>query len=164
MRANTLIGSLGVTWVATSEEEPARIDGYYTLAMNALLADELQSSRIRLPRIPVLLLGRLAVDVRMQGQGFGTQLLMHALYTAYYLSQIVGNHAVVVDPISDRAREWYSRHGFLALPGAPARMLLPIATLHPQVPPLTGQAEMAELLTLSSNLTPNTSEQEPERT
>jgi GNAT superfamily N-acetyltransferase len=76
---------LGVTWVATSEDAPTRIDGYYTLAMNALLPGELDTTRIRVPRIPVVLLGRLAVDRRVQGQGIGTRLLMHALCTAVHL-------------------------------------------------------------------------------
>jgi GNAT superfamily N-acetyltransferase len=143
---------LGVTWVATSAEAPDCIDAYFTLSMNALLADELQSSRIRIPRIPVVLLGRLAVAVRMQGHGFGTQLLMHALHTSYHLSQIVGAHAVVVDPLHERADQWYRRFGFLPLPGAQHRLLLPMATLRPHVAPLAGASEMGELLTLAHDL------------
>ena len=143
---------LGVTWVATSEKVPTRIDGYYTLAMSALLADELQAPRIRLTRIPVVLLGRLAVDMQLQGGGLGTHLLMHALYTAYYLSQIIGAHAVLVDPLNDRVARWYTRFGFVSLPGAPQRLLLPMATLRPLVIPLSGVTEMAELLSLAHNL------------
>lgn len=143
---------LGVTWIATTAKEPARIDGYYTLAMNALLADELQSPRIRLSRIPVVLLGRLAVDNRAQGQGLGTHLLMHALYTAYHISLIVGAHAVLVDPINERAKSWYIRYGFIPLPGAPTRLLLPMATLRPHVKPLSDSSQMAELLNLAHEI------------
>jgi GNAT superfamily N-acetyltransferase len=148
---------LGVTWVATSEEAPTRIDGYYTLAMNALLADELPSSRIRLARIPVVLLGRLAVDVRIQSHGLGTDLLMHALHTAYHLSQIIGAHAVIVDPMNDRVTRWYRRYGFMPLPEAPTRLLLPMATIRPHVPPLMGTTQQADLLTLARDLTTNAS-------
>lgn len=152
---------LGVTWVATTKEEPTRIDGYYTLAMSALLADELQSTRIRLARIPVVLLGRLAVDKRVQGAGLGTRLLMHALHTAYHLSQIVGAHAVLVDPINERVTRWYTRYGFQPLPGAPHRLLLPMETLRPHVTPLTGASHMTELLNLARDLTTEVS---PRRT
>ena len=153
---------LGVTWVAIAAEEPARIDGYYMLSMNALLAEELQSARIRIPRIPVVLLGRLAVDLRMQGHGFGTQLLMHALHTSYHLAQLVGAHAVVVDPLHERADQWYRRFGFLPLPGAQHRLLLPLATLRPHVAPLTG-AEMGGLLNLAHDLTADASATRTER-
>ncbi|HEY3418869.1 MAG TPA: GNAT family N-acetyltransferase [Armatimonadota bacterium] len=144
---------LGVTWVATSKDTPTRIDGYYTLSMNALLADELQSSRIRLTRIPVVLLGRLAVAVHAQGNGLGTHLLMHALQTAYHLSQLIGAHAVLVDPLNDRVMRWYSRYRFLPLPGAPQRLFLPMATLRPLITPLTGATVMIELLSLAHDLT-----------
>jgi GNAT superfamily N-acetyltransferase len=152
---------LGVTWVATSKDTtPTRIDGYYTLAMSALLADELQSPRIRLARIPVVLLGRLAVDTHAQGYGLGTHLLMHALHTAYHLAQLIGAHAVLVDPLNDRVTRWYTRYGFMPLPGAPHRLFLLMATLRPHVTPLTGATEMAELLNLAHDLSTNDSHAE----
>lgn len=144
---------LGVTWVAVREADPSHIDGYYTLAMHALLADELQSSRVRLSRVPVLLLGRLAVACDQQGRGLGAHLLMHALHTAYHLSQLVGAHAIVVDPLNERAAHWYARYGFVPVPGAPDRLLLPVATLKPHVKPLSAIANAAELLALARDLT-----------
>ncbi len=154
---------LGVTWVAASEDTPERIDGYYTLAMSALLADELQSSRVRLTRIPVVLLGRLAVDTSTQGHGLGTHLLMHALQTAYHLSQIIGAHAVLVDPINDRVKGWYTRYGFMPLPGAPHRLFLLMATLRLHVAPLSGAIQMAELLSLAHDLTTDSASEESPR-
>lgn len=155
---------LGVTWVATSETTPTRIDGYYTLAMNALLADELQSPHIRLTRIPVVLLGRLAVETRLQGSGLGTHLLMHALHTAYHLSQLVGAHAVLVDPLNDRVTRWYARYGFLPLPGAPQRLFLTMATLRPHVTPLVSATQMTELLSLAHDVTTDDVVTESQRT
>lgn len=147
---------LGVTWVATTEDAPARIDGYYTLSMNSLLTDELQSPRIRLTRIPVVLLGRLAVDTRAQGSGLGTHLLMHALNTAYHLSQIIGAHAILVDPLNERVTHWYTRYGFMPLAGAPNRLFLPMATLRPHTTQLAATTEMAELFNLAHNLNTET--------
>lgn len=144
---------LGVTWVAISEDIPTRIDGYYTLAMSALLADELQAPRIRLTRIPVVLLGRLAVDIHAQGHNLGTHLLMNALHTAYHLSQIIGAHAVLVDPLNDRVVRWYNRYGFMPLPGAPHRLFLLTATLRPHVAPLLNTTQISELQSLPKDLT-----------
>ena len=149
---------LGVTWVAISRDAPTRIEGYYTLAMSALLADELQSSRIRLTRIPVVLLGRLAVDTRSQGSGLGTHLLMHALQTAFHLSQLIGVHAILVDPLNEHVTRWYTRYGFMPLPGAPDRLFLPMATLRPHVAPLMGATQMTDLLSLAHDLIADTEE------
>lgn len=143
---------LGVTWVAVSEETPARIDGYYTLAMSALLADELQSSRICLQRISVVLLGRLAVAAHAQGGGLGTQLLMHALHTACHLSLLIGAHAVLVDPLNERVTQWYSRYGFQPLPGASSRMILPMVTLRAHVRMGVGETDMGEMVRVAKGL------------
>jgi GNAT superfamily N-acetyltransferase len=115
---------LGVTWVAVEEAAPRRIIGYYTLAMSAVMPEELENRRIRLPRIPVALLGRLAIDRLAQGRGLGTQLLMHALYATMQLSAQIGVHAVVVDPLDARAAAFYRQFDFLPMPGAPERLYL----------------------------------------
>lgn len=115
---------LGVTWVAVEETAPHRIIGYYTLSMSAVMPEELENRHIRLPRIPVVLLGRLAIDQQAQGRGLGTQLLMHALYTAWQLSTRIGAHAVVVDPLNARATAFYQQFDFRPMPGAPERMYL----------------------------------------
>ncbi len=127
--------------------------------MNALLADELQSSRIRLSRIPVVLLGRLAIAIHAQGEGLGTQLLMHALHTATHIAQIIGAYAILVDPLNDRVTTWYARYGFQPLPGASQRMILPIATLRPLVAPVSVATDMMELLNLARDLTASGSEE-----
>ncbi len=143
---------LGVTWVATSADTPTRINGYYTLAMSALLPDELQAKNIRLTRIPVILLGRLAVDLQAQGHELGTHLLMHALQTAYHLSQIIGAYAVLVDPLNEGVIRWYSKYGFMSLPGAPHRLFLLMATLRPYVAPLNDTTDISELHDLAKDL------------
>lgn len=115
---------LGVTWVAVEDEAPRRIIGYYTLSMSAVMPDELENRRIHLSRIPVVLLGRLAIDRQAQGRGRGAQLLMHALYAAVQLSTRIGAHAVVVDPLDTRAAAFYQQFDFLPMPGAPERLYL----------------------------------------
>ena len=116
--------NLGVTWVAVFPEDPKRIVGYYTLSMHAVLPCELENPHLRLPRIPVVLLGRLAIDRQFQRQGYGERLLMHALFAAYHLSTQIGAHAVVVDPLDARAILFYEKFDFTPMPGAPERLYL----------------------------------------
>ncbi len=115
---------LGVTWVAVREEEPSRILGYYTLAAGALTPDALPTERVALPQVPIMLLGRLAVDRATQGQGLGTTLLMHALHHALYFSTQIGLYAVVVNALDDQAVRFYHQFGFHPIPAHPFRLYL----------------------------------------
>lgn len=86
---------------------------------------------LKLPRypVPVLRIGRLAVDRRAQGQRLGRALVRFALNLALELAGRVGIHAVVVDAKNAAAREFYERLGFVAFRDAPLSLFLPIATL-----------------------------------
>jgi len=116
--------NLGVTWVAVMDNDPTRILGYYTLAVGALVPDELPNERLALPQVPIMLLGRLAVDSTAQGRGLGRLLLMHALHHALYFSSSVGIYAVVVDALDEGASRFYRRYGFLPIPSHPFRLYL----------------------------------------
>ena len=73
--------------------------GYYTLSNASIHAAELPATVAkRLPRYPVMpatLLGRLAVDERHRGAGWGTLLLLNALRRS--LRSEIANMAVFVD-------------------------------------------------------------------
>ncbi len=86
---------------------------------------------LNLPRypVPVLRIGRLAVDRRAQGQNLGRDLMRFALNLSLELAGRVGLHAVVVDAKNESARSFYERLGFLAFKDAPLSLFLPIATL-----------------------------------
>lgn len=86
---------------------------------------------LKLPRypVPVLRIGRLAVDRRAQGQRLGRALVRFALNLALELAGRVGIHAVVVDAKNAAAREFYERLGFVAFRDAPLSLFLPVATL-----------------------------------
>lgn len=116
--------NLGVTWIAYFPENPRRIVGYYTISMHSVLLDELGDSRLRIPHIPVVLLGRLAIDRQYQGQGVGTKLLLHAFLAANDLSKQIGAHAIVVDPLNAGAIAFYQKFDFLPMPGKPERLCM----------------------------------------
>ncbi len=113
-------------FVALADEQ--RIAGYYTLAAAGLLLTDLPSStRKKLPRypsVPVVRMGRLAVDQAFQGQGLGGALLADALERAGRAE--VAAFALMVDAKDEAAVAFYSHHGFIVLPDSPRTLFLPL--------------------------------------
>jgi GNAT superfamily N-acetyltransferase len=108
----------------------ARVWGYYALSCGQIRYEDLPEDRSKgLPRrlgIPVALIGQLAVDVGVQGQGLGDILLIDALRRIQGLSQEIGIRAVVVDAASDRALAYWLHKGFEALVDCPNRLFMPL--------------------------------------
>ena len=79
------------------------VAGYYTLSSTAVKLSELPAEAARrLPRyplVPATLLGRLAVDKRLQGRGYGRFLLADALFRA--LRSEIASFAVIVEAKDD---------------------------------------------------------------
>jgi len=88
---------------------------YFTVAPHVIQRVELPGRLARgdLDQIPALLLARLAIDRRLQGQGLGTELLIDALSRAVAASDRVGGRSIVVDAIDEAAGRFYEHHGFL---------------------------------------------------
>lgn len=110
-----------------------KVLGYYTLSGTSIpLSDFPEKIRRKLPKsyinIPCTLIGRLAVDNSLKGQGFGKELLFDAIYRSSEAAKNVGSIAVVVDPIDNSAREFYNSMGFFELDDS-GRMFMPIITL-----------------------------------
>ncbi|MDP2663620.1 MAG: GNAT family N-acetyltransferase [Dehalococcoidia bacterium] len=110
-----------------------RVVGYYTLSMRSLWPSAVPPQMIRkLPgyeTFPAALLGRLAVDHRYRGQGFGGMLLMDALRRVLDTSREVAALAVVVEAENDNARAFYEHYGFLRFVDDEYRLHLPIKTI-----------------------------------
>lgn len=105
------------TYVAV-EHTSSRVLGYYTLSSHHVSFDSLAPDQAKgLPRIdvPVILLGRLAVDHSTHGQGLGRFLLLNALSRIAHLAERLGIQAVEVDAIDDDARAFYLKYGFVSL-------------------------------------------------
>lgn len=104
------------------------IVGYYTVSTASVaLTDLPEADRKKLPRypyVPAVLLGRLAVDVRFQGQGIGDVLLGDALLRVLRLSDEVAVNLVIVDALSERAAGFYARREFTRFPDHPLRLFL----------------------------------------
>jgi ribosomal protein S18 acetylase RimI-like enzyme len=129
---------LSKTFVAVLQEEAARICGYYALTLTELEAQQLPAVwRRKLPRqVPGVRLGRLAVDVRLQGKGLGELLLVDALTRAQRVYLEAGGIGLFVDAIDDRAAAYYRRFGFLEAPENRLLLFLPAS-----VAQMTGGAQ-----------------------
>ncbi len=87
--------------------------------------------RRRLPRyeaIPAALIGRLARDERVRGQGVGELLLADAIVRILSAAQSVAVFAIVVDAKDERAATFYEGYGFERFPTRPLRLFLPAST------------------------------------
>jgi predicted GNAT family N-acyltransferase len=110
---------LGRTFIAL-EPGGVRVWGYYTLASSKVAkADMPDAEREQLGvtyPIPVILLGRLAVDTAVRGRGLGKLLLLDALRRAERLaSSQLGARGVEVDALDNEAKAFYTHFGFVAL-------------------------------------------------
>jgi len=106
-------------YVLTTREENPQILGYYTLSGScfekAYLPSKTQQKRIPYKNVPSVTLGRLAIDKRIQGQGFGELLVTHAMKTVYLASFAVDIHGLFVEALNDKARNFYLKLGFIPL-------------------------------------------------
>jgi predicted N-acetyltransferase YhbS len=100
-------------------EEGPTVVAYFTLAPHIIRRTELPAKvgRGDLNEIPAILLARLALHVKHQGQGLGAELLIDALSRAVSASDQVGGRYVVVDALDKRAGLFYKRYGFIECVG-----------------------------------------------
>jgi GNAT superfamily N-acetyltransferase len=104
-----------------------RVVGYYCLAAGSVIRAELPSARPRqnMPDpVPVIVLGRLAVDQGVAGRGLGKALLADAIRRTLGAAAATGARALVAHAIDDEAAGFYRRFGFIPSPIA-ARALIP---------------------------------------
>jgi predicted N-acetyltransferase YhbS len=79
--------------------------------------------------IPVMILARLAVDVREKGQGLGKALLKDAILRTLQAAEIAGLKAIFVQAKGPHAEPFYGRHGFIPSPGDPLHLFFPLDPL-----------------------------------
>jgi GNAT superfamily N-acetyltransferase len=111
----------------------ATVLGFYTLSASLIPVQELPAGLLkrlpRYPRLPVTLLGRLAVDKTAGGQGTGEFLLVDALRRSLEASRHIAAMAVIVDAKDERAASFYRHFDFLPLQQTPLRFFLPMTQI-----------------------------------
>ena len=100
------------------ERDTKLIAGYYCLSAHSVSREEMPGSlRRNAPDpIPVILVGRLAVDARFAGRGLGYSLLADALAKGLEASDLIGSRAFLVDALNEKAVAFYERFGFRLMP------------------------------------------------
>jgi GNAT superfamily N-acetyltransferase len=105
-----------------------RAIGYYSLAAGSVLhAVAIGKVRRNMPDpVPVVLLGRLAVDRQWQGKGLAADLLSDAVLRIVGAAETVGVRAILVHAISQAAKTFYEKHGFRASSLEPMTLMITI--------------------------------------
>jgi GNAT superfamily N-acetyltransferase len=120
------------TYVICATDAPARVVGYYAISTAMEQRVALPGAKLRrgMPeQVPLLLIGRLAIDRAFQGVGLGSELLSDALRRCLSASEIAGARGVVAHAIDDEAVRFYQRHGFVVSPLGERVMLMPVEAM-----------------------------------
>lgn len=125
---NSQLSGAARTFVAC---EGTRVVAYYALASGAvLLAAAPGRFRRNMPDpIPVVVLGRLAVDPSLQGRGMGRALVRDVGQRILHAADAIGIRGVLVHALSAGAKTFYERVGFEASPLDPMMLMVTLADL-----------------------------------
>ena len=74
--------------------------------------------------VEAILLGRLALDVSLHGQGLGGVVLAEAISRVVDVSAQLGARYLVVDALHVRAADFYRHYGFTPVPDQPSSRLV----------------------------------------
>lgn len=101
--------------------------GYYTLAVCHVAREEaperLTKGLARHP-VPIMLLARLAVDHRWQGQRVGKALLKDAMLRTLQAADIAGIRAFAIHAKDEDARRFYLKFDFIPSPSDPMHLFV----------------------------------------
>ena len=105
--------------------------GYYSLSAGAISREAAPKAAQRsMPDpLPVLLLGRLAIDQKYHNQGLGQALIRDAMLRAVNVSSEAGVFAILVHALSEQAKRFYLSRGFVQSPLQPMTLMMTLDTV-----------------------------------
>ena len=127
---------LSMTRVLLAEND--EIAGFYTLAVGQVDFGQLPAeTRKGLPRraLPAAVLAWLGVHQTLQGQGLGGLLVEQALRDCHEAGRTLAFVAVILDCLSDAAKQFYQQWDFQEVPGHPYRLFLSAKRLEAMMAP-----------------------------
>lgn len=126
-RANQIAGASRV--YVTCDDQ--KVVGYYSLSSSAIACgDATGRMRRNMPDpIPVVVLGRLAVDNAFHGKGIGQGLVRDATMRVLAAADEIGIRGVVVHAISEEAKAFYLNLGLLPSPTNELTLMIPLGDL-----------------------------------
>lgn len=104
------------TFVIANEHK--HVLGFYALSAGSVTHQSASGQfRRNMPDpIPVIVLGRLAIDQTVQGQHLGAALLKDAVLRAKQVAQQIGVKALLVHALNEQAKTFYLQYGFVQSP------------------------------------------------
>jgi GNAT superfamily N-acetyltransferase len=116
---------------STAGEDAGSVIAYYTLAAGAVAHDGAPAwAKRNMPNpVPVIVLGRLAVDAKHHGNGLGKALMREAIQRTLEASRTIGARALIIHAVDDEAVSFYAPFGFQRFPTDSRTMFLPVETL-----------------------------------
>ena len=118
-----------VARVFVAIDDQGGIVGFYSLSSFTLtIADLPPDYAKRLPRydaIPAALVGRLARDEKVRGEGIGELLLADAVRRVIGAARSLAIFAIVVEATDENAAAFYRDFGFMPFPNRPLRLFMP---------------------------------------
>ncbi|AHB11093.1 GNAT family N-acetyltransferase [Zymomonas mobilis] len=108
-----------------------RVIAYYALASSAIT---IKSAHGRFRRnmpdpIPVVVLGRLAIDQSLHNQGVGRAMVRDAALRIIQAADTIGIRGMLVHALSDEAKSFYEHIGFEPSPIDPMMLMVTLADL-----------------------------------
>lgn len=109
----------------------SKVLAYYSLASSAVMVSAAPGRfRRNMPDpIPVVVLGRLAIDKSLHGHGIGRGLVRDAGLRVIQVAETIGIRGMLVHALSDEAREFYVRVGFDSSPIDPMMLMVTLGDL-----------------------------------
>jgi GNAT superfamily N-acetyltransferase len=111
--------------------EGKRVIGYYSLSAGAISHESApKSMRRNMPNpLPILLLGRLAIDKNYHNKGLGSALLRDAMLRVVNIAHDAGVFAILGHCLSDEAKKFYLSRGFVESPLKPMTLMMTLETV-----------------------------------
>lgn len=92
--------------------------GYYSLSAGAIgRGSATKAMQRNMPDpLPVLILGRLAIDKKYHNQGLGSALLRDAMMRSVHVAEDAGVFAILIHSLREQAKRFYLSRGFIESP------------------------------------------------
>lgn len=121
----------GASRVFVLADQESRVLAYYALASGSVASTEASGSfRRNMPDpIPVVILGRLAIDRSLQGKGYGRGLIRDAAKRVVSATDAIGVRGLLVHAISEEAKAFYLALGFQESPAQPMMLMVTLKAL-----------------------------------
>ncbi|HCL5314718.1 TPA: GNAT family N-acetyltransferase [Salmonella enterica] len=109
-------------------ENTNQVIGYYCLSSGSVQRNTAPGPyRRNAPdSLPVIVLGRLAVDLAYAGKGLGVALLKDAIYRTQNIAVQVGVRALIVHALNDEVKGFYTKFAFEPSSVNPLTLFFPV--------------------------------------